>query len=1123
MSCRVNALLPALGVLMLSACTQETDVLFTSISPEVSNVSFVNEIVETPEINILSYEYTYNGGGVAAGDFNNDGRCDLYFSGNTVSNKLYLNQGNFIFEDVTEKAGVAGRGLWKTGVTAVDVNADGWLDIYVCYSGPDLKQSFSNQLFVSNGIRDGVLTFTDRAVEYGLDAPGTFSTQSAFFDYDRDGDLDMFLLNHGNHFFSPFVNTNKLRNTRHPQFGNRLYRNDSQLTEDKMAFTEVSDQAGIHGGGINFGLGVSISDFNNDNWPDIYVTNDYEEQDFLYLNNKNGTFTECSKKSFGHFSRNGMGTDVADYNNDGRQDLIEVDMWPEDNYRQKLLKGPDNFSRYQLMLDSGFHHQQMRNTLQLNSGVNPQGIPVFIEIGQLAGVSSTDWSWAPLFLDADNDGNKDLFVTNGYLRDFTSQDFLKFTVEKARQESKQQGLEFQVFDLVSKMASTKTYDYLFQNNGDLTFSDKTEEWGLSIPNLSFGAAYADLDSDGDFELITNNTNEPASIWKNNSNEIGKKNYLSVKLNGLPLNTHAIGAKVWVTSNGTTQMLEQYPTRGFQSSVEPILHFGLGSDARIDLLKVLWPDGKVSTLDQVSANQRISIEYTSAQDVQGSQKISATLFEDYTQASSVQFTHRENSFVDYHREPLLLYQLSKLGPALASADVNGDGLDDFFVGGAIGQSGQLFVGTEKGQFIPHVSQPWTADQRMEDVSALFFDVEGDEDSDLFVVSGGNEYETGSPFLDDRLYLNDGKGNFIKAPEGSTIADHANGSCVTAGDYDKDGDFDLFVGGSSMPGFFPQTNPGAILRNDSDKTSHVIKFTVATNDVNPDLRQPGIVTDALWTDFNNDTWPDLIVIGEWMSPRLFVNQQGKLVELKNENLTASSGLWCRIVASDLDKDGDLDYVLGNAGLNLPWRVSTQKPLLLYSGDFNDDGKLDPLVFYTQQGKQFPVASRDEMLQQLPPLRKKFTSYADYAKATVTDILDGSNLNRAEKLSITMLESCVLINKGDNEFELKPLPLPAQISTVRGIVTNDFNRDGVVDILTAGNFSSFQTQMGPANASFGLLLMGSGANNFDVVDWNVSGFYSPGYIHNMKLLNGSKGERFIVQGRNNESVALFKIVQK
>ena len=625
-------------------CSDEKQKQFVRLSPENSGITFENRIEESPEINILTYEYTYNGGGVAAADFNNDGLCDLFFTGNTVPNKLYINLGDLEFRDITGEAGVGGRALWKTGVTAADVNGDGWQDIYVCYSGPNANQSLSNQLFINNQCETGgVPTFTERATEYGLDAEGTYSTQTSFFDYDRDGDLDMFLINHGTHFYSPFINTNKLRSTRHPQFGNRLYRNE-MISADSTAqtFTEVSQEAGIHGGGINFGLGVSISDVNLDGWPDIFVTNDYEEQDFLYLNNQDGTFTESSKQAFGHLSRNGMGTDIADFNNDGRPDLIELDMWPEDNYRQKLLKGPDDFNRYNLMVDSGFHHQQMRNTLQMNAGNNAEGLPIFCEIGQLAGVSATDWSWAPLFADVDNDGFKDLFVSNGYLRDFTSMDFLKYTVEEARNKARSAGAQLQVYELVSQMGSTKTSDYVFRNNGGLKFSDHTAAWGLDVPNLSFGATFADLDNDGDLELITNNTNEPSSIWVNQSDRSSQNNYLRVRMIGSAYNSAAIGTKVFIETGDSIQMLEQFPVRGYQSSVEPVLHFGIGGNKKVDNVKVIWPDGMVSQLSDVKGNQLIEIEHASATKApEKNASLTPPWFRDVPDAAGIDYMHREN--------------------------------------------------------------------------------------------------------------------------------------------------------------------------------------------------------------------------------------------------------------------------------------------------------------------------------------------------------------------------------------------------------------------------------------------------------------------------------------------------
>jgi hypothetical protein len=1107
-------------------CTTKDQPLFTRLDSVNSGISFQNTIQETPEINIMSYEYAYNGGGIAAGDFNNDGLCDLYFSGNSVSNKLYLNKGDLKFRDITKHAGVEGRKLWKTGVTATDINGDGWLDLYVCYSGPDVNQSLSNELFINNGPdKNGELVFTERAKECGLDAPGTYSTQASFFDYDRDGDLDMFLINHGNHFYSPFINTNKLRNSRHPQFGNRLYRNE-QITASGSSvkpgnyFTEVSTEAGIHGGGINFGLGVSISDLNNDGWPDIYVTNDYEEQDFFYLNNKNGTFTDATKKSFNHLSRNGMGTDIADFNNDGKTDLIEVDMWPEDNFRQKLLKGPDDYNRYTLMVDSGFHYQQMRNTLQMNAGVGADGIPMFCEIGQLARVAATDWSWAPLFVDVDNDGFKDIFVSNGYLRDFTSMDFLKYTVEEARRKARDEGSELKMFELVSQMPSTKTSDYFFRNNGDLTFSDYTKTWGIDVPNLSFGATYADLDNDGDLELITNNTNENSTVWVNHRDEIGHSNYLRIKLNGPPSNKFGIGAKVILHVGDSIQMAEQFLTRGFQSSVDPTLHFGLGNNKRIEEIVVTWPDGKESTLENIESNQLVEIPYSKA-DIKNeiAQPTSSRIFKDVSEASKIEFVHHENNFIDFDREPLIPYQLSRLGPALAKGDVNNDGIDDFYVGGAIGQSGQLYIGDGIGHFTLSVQQPWKGHSAREDTGATFFDADGDDDLDLFVVSGGNEFPVGSENLDDRLYINQGKGNFITAPIGSTVADHASGSCVVAGDYDKDGDLDLFVGGRLLPGSFPLTTPGAILRNETNKEKKEIKFIVATNEVNPALREPGMVTDAVWTDFNKDSWPDLLIVGEWMPIRLFENQKGKLVEVKTESLQNSSGLWNRIHSFDFDKDGDLDYVLGNAGSNLPWKISNEEPLTLYAADFNNDNRIDPIICYSSHGKKYPIASRDEILLQVNSLRKKFTNYSSYANAAIEDILDKSSLDGSLTLKVQTVETSLLENLGDGNFKLSPLPTLSQISTVNGILTDDFDHDGHPDILLTGNFYPYRTQFGRNDASIGLLLRGDGKGKFEPVSWDKSGFFATGDIRNMVFVNGDKGRKFILLARNNDKMSLIE----
>lgn len=1108
-------ILPLLFVLV-GCSDQKEPLIFERLNND--DIVFVNKIEETPDINIFKYEYTYNGGGVAAADFNNDGKTDLYFSGNAVPNALYLNRGKLEFEDISELSGVKGRSMWKTGVSAVDINADGWVDIYLCYSGPDTTHNLTNQLFINEGPQtDGVPRFTERAKEYGLDAPATFSTQAAFFDYDRDGDLDMFLVNHGNHFYSPFANTRALRNSRHPNFGNRLYKNRSkELGLQSPKFLDVSTEAGIHGGGINFGLGAGISDINNDGWPDIYVTNDYEEQDYLYLNNKDGSFTDVTKSCLGHMSRNGMGTDIADYNNDGLMDIMEVDMWPEDNYRQKLLKGPDDFNRYNLMVDSGFHHQQMRNTLQLNAGVGPDGKPLFQEVGQLAGVSSTDWSWAPLFFDFDNDGFKDLFVSNGYLRDFTSMDFLKYTVEDERNKAQSEGRQLEVYDLVSKMSSTKTKDYLFRNNGDLTFQNVTDRAGMGVPNLSFGAAYADLDDDGDLEVITNNTNEPVSIWINNTNKTVASNYLRIKLKSTGANTAGIGSRVTIKYQGREQMTEFFPSRGFQSSVEHVVHFGLADIKMVDTLKVIWPNGQATVRTNIKVNEVLVLEYDDQNTTTYVKKRTgqSALFAERSEEMGITFSHKENPFNDFDVEPLLPYQLSKLGPALAVGDVNGDEQDDMYFGGASGQAGRLYVSTASGNYKLSPSQPWDQDALSEDVAASFFDVDNDEDLDLFVVTGGTEFPVGSAVLDDRLYVNE-SGRFVKSNK--TIADHASGSCVAPADFDKDGDVDLYIGGRILPGSFPMTTPGALLRNETNQETG-IKFSVVTNQINSALRQPGMVTDAMWVDFNGDSWKDLFIVGDWMHPRLFANNKGNLTEVNSPLFKTMGGLWSKIAVTDVDRDGDEDYLLGNAGNNLPWQVSRETPLRIYYGDFNGDQKIDPVMTSVQDKKDYPVASRDELLLQMNNFRKRFTTYAQYGKASISQILEGL---RSDTLIVHTTSSTLIRNDGNGMFKRIDLPVEAQVSRVSGFISADFDEDGFVDVLLAGNFYPYRTQFGACDASVGLLLLGNGSGNFKPVPYESSGFLAQGDVRDMRPVKTKNGRLRVVLVRNNDKISIIEHV--
>lgn len=1108
--------------LILIRCDQKQPTQFTALSSAVTGIDFRNDIVENQHNNILTYEYTYNGAGVAVGDLNNDGLPDLYFCGNSVPNKLFLNKGDWKFEDITTASNTAGRGDWKTGVTLADVNGDGWLDIYVCYSGnapgegynlPVIKDhpGRANQLFINNGGEPGCLpTFTEQAAAYGLDAIGTFSTQGYFFDYDLDGDLDMFLLNHANMFYSAFFNTTRLRSLRHPYFGNKLYRNESNK------FVEVSQEAGFHGSGLNFGLSAAISDLNHDNWPDIYVTNDYEEQDFCYINNRDGTFTEVSHTIFQHLSKFGMGSDIADINNDGLQDIIVLDMLPEDNHRQKLLKGPDEFDRYALAVDSGYHHQYMRNTLQLNRGFGPDSLPRFSEIGQQAGISNTDWSWAPLFADFDNDGYKDIFAGNGYLRDYNNMDFMKYTgnvYDAARAERRQ----VDYMKIIQQLPSTNLSNYVFRNSGGILFEDVTASWGLNTAAVSNGAVYADLDNDGDLDLVTNNLNGQASVWRNNQEQIQKNKFIKIQLKGRGPNTFGTGAKIWVTA-GQEIFQEAYTQRGYLSSVEPVLTIGVGDAEIISKVSVLWPDGSRTELDNVEPNQRIVVEPEGEAVQQPPGAVpNKTILKDVTLSSGLDFVHSENSFIDYKVQRLLFSQLSRLGGKFSVGDVNKDGNDDVFFEGASGQAGQLFLGNDEGTFSPAGDGPWREHAENEDLGSVFFDVDHDGDLDLYVVSGGNEFPAGSRLYQDRLYLNDGKGSFAYA-EDALPEEFGSGSCVVFADYDRDGDADLFVGGRHVPYSYGLTPRSHIFRNDT-KEGKVV-FTDVTAEVGKGLQNPGMVTSAIWTDVNNDSWPDLIVVGEWMPVTIFENQNGILVAMDSPGLEKSNGWWSSVFPADVDGDGDMDYFLGNAGTNLQFRASVDEPVQLYAGDFNQDGTLDPVLCYYIQGKSFPMASRDELLDQMTSLRKKFIKYADYADATIKDIAPPQQLERAYLFTAYTLESGWLENKGADGFTLHVLPPVAQFSSINGFLFDDFDGDGTKEILAAGNFFPYKPQLGKCDASTGVI-MKRGAGEALECDITANAWLT-GDIRDIAIAKFSSGIRRVIVSRNDDAPGVYELVR-
>lgn len=1116
-------------LLFFVSCRQreKPPTLFTELPSSITHIDFRNDIQENEDYNILTYEYLYNGGGVAVGDVNGDGLPDIYLTGNMTGNKLYLNKGNFQFEDVTERSGIRGRDKWKTGAVMADVNGDGLLDIFVCYSGPGSDADRADELYINNGVKDGVPVFTESAQKYGLDAPGTYTTTVAFFDFDHDGDLDMFMVNHADMFFNPFFNTDKLRAKRHPKFGNRLYRNDGGH------FTDISEQAHIDGSGLNFGLSVSTSDINGDGWPDIYVTNDYDERDFLYLNNHDGTFREVLTKAAAHISEFAMGSDIADYNNDGKPDIVVLDMLPEDNHRQKLLRGADNYDKYTLRAQHGFHHQQMRNTLQLNNGNGPDSIPLFSEVGQLAGMSNTDWSWSPLLADFDNDGWKDLFISNGILRDITNLDFVKYTSGYTAGQAAKKGDKFDMWKLVQEMPSTKMTNYLFHNNHDLSFSNTTAEWGFTRKAISNAAAYADLDNDGDLDMVINTLNDGPIIYRNNASEMHKGHYLRIRLEGEKPNTQGIGAKVYVTTSQGIQLQEQYLSRGFQSSVDPVMHIGCGHDSVIRSIRVIWPTGNISRIDNCRADTLLTITEKEARPADPhhpafapDNSMPATvpaspLFTDITATSGVSYIHQPSDFVDFKVFPLLPYQVSHVGPCLAKGDVNGDGLEDLFIGGTAGQESRLYLQTATGAFQPAALQPWNSDKDHTNAGALFFDADGDGDLDCYLVSGGTDYPQGSRNYQDRLYENDGRGNFTIVVNALPV-ETVSGSCARAADYNRDGRLDLFVGGKVVPGLFPVTPESFLLKNTS-RPGHIRFERDSTGQDSLLAHQatgPGMVADACWIDLNKDGWPDLVVVGAFMPITIFENKEGRLTnQTRAYGLDHTEGWWTSLLAADFDHDGNIDLVVGNIGTNIQFKASDQQPLKIYYGDFSGNKTFDPILTYYIQGKSYPYASRDELFQELPAQQKKFSRYETYSNAQIEDLFTPEQIAAAGVKEVRILSSCYFHNDGGRHLTRYPLPERSQISMINGWAEE--NIDGKESLVLAGNFYPFRAQLGPLDAGMGLVLQMDGSPGkgpFTSLPYDRTGLCIPGDVRSLIGLKGKKQD-FIVAASYNGAVQVLR----
>ncbi|WP_423146172.1 VCBS repeat-containing protein [Rubrolithibacter danxiaensis] len=1051
---RLILLLTALSC-YLSASGQKK--MFESLASKNTGIAFSNDISETENLNVLAYEYFYNGGGVAVGDINNDGLEDLFFTANMKPNRLYLNLGDLKFRDITKAAGAGLEGRknsWKTGTTIADVNGDGLLDIYLCYSGKVADENRRNQLFINKGN----LKFDEAAKQYGLDDK-SYSTQAAFFDFDNDGDLDMFLLNHSTKKIDN-MELARHRNLIDSLAGNKLYRNDG------AHFTDVSKSAGIYQSPLNFGLGLAIADINKDGWQDIYASNDYNEPDYLYINNHNGTFTESSEKYFNHLAQFSMGVDIADFNNDGLPDVLNMDMMPEDNKRQKLLQLQENYESFQLMLNQGLQKQYMRNMLQLNNGNG-----TFSEIAQLSGLSNTDWSWAPLFADFDNDGYKDVFVTNGYLRDYTNKDFLKYwgdyKVKKAidREPAK-------LMDLITAMPSTKVHNYIFRNNKDRTFKNTVEEWGLQTPDISSGAVYVDLDNDGDLDLVVNRINEDAAIYRNNSSEISGNNFLSVKLEFKTPNLNAIGSKIYLYTKQGLQYLEVNPNRGYLSCVSTTAHFGIGQEKVIDSVLVIWPDKTQQKVTTPAINSLVKITYKSTVSVPPATKKNI-VFE--KSPAFINYTNQSNRENDFKRQPLLLYMYSKTGPVMAKGDVNKDGLTDIFISGDQSEPAKIFLQQKDGSFKP-VPQNISDEAASTISAAVFFDSDNDGDPDLYMAKGGYSlFEANTPSLQDELYLNDGKGNFSRSV--TTLPDVSAGSksCVRPCDYNGDGKIDLFVGARVVPGQYPVIPDSYLLTNRGNNTFEITPSSFS---------KVGMVTDAAWTDINKDGKPDLILCGEFMPISIFINNGSEFIDSTDTYFTDDNkGLWQTLTIADINNDGEDDIIAGNLGRNIQFHFSEKEPLELYYADFDNNGSVDPFLNCYVQGISYPFVSRDELNDQIYGMRKKFTSYKSYADATIKDIFSPEELAKANKLSATEPNSVYFIKKGPR-YEKNVLPVEAQFSMVTKVLTGDFNRDGRQDLLLLGNHSDNRLKIGAIDANFGCLLIGMGTGEFSYVNQSESG---------------------------------------